>query len=166
MTEDSSAEIGLVLSFARHCMWRAVFVKRAIKRCKSFEEMVASLSPPAAAGSSSSEAIPEAWITGIGEFCAFLFPVLWGRRCLFRSLLILDWAHRRGIRPELNVGMQLGSDRDQGHCWLSRGDRLFCEAGGWPERYGALFHSGRGVSYWTALSEETLESNAAQRPAP
>jgi len=158
LAEDQIAGIKTVLSFIRHCWRRGSHVERTIRRSASFEEMLLCLSPLAADACRLAEKTPEGWIARSGECCAYFFPRMWRRRCLFRSLLVWDWARRSGISPTLNVGMQLGPDRDQGHCWLSVGDRPFCETGGWPSQYGILFHRGNDVQYWTSLITDAQDS--------
>ena len=151
--------IKAALSLFRHCWRRGTCVERTIRQSASFEEMLLCLSPLSAGTCHMAEKTPDAWIARTGECCAYFFPRMWRRRCLFRSLLVLDWARWSGISPTLNVGMQLGPDRDQGHCWLSIGDRPFCEPGGWPRRYGILFHRGNDVQYWTTLIHDAQDSD-------
>ena len=150
-----AVRLRVLLSFLVHCARRAVGVERAMVRLLAFDEMLSRLSPLARRASARAETIPEGWIASVAEFYAYLFPRVWRRRCLFRSLLILDWARRVGLNPTLNVGMRLAPDRDQGHCWLSLGNRAFCEpGGGWPGRYGSLFHSDANVRYWAAVVQD------------
>ena len=143
-------------SFLGHCLRRALFVRRTMLQFVSFDEMLSRISPIAEREPMRPTQIPEGWIVRAAEWCACLFPRLWRRRCLFRSLLVLDWARQLGIDPVLNVGMELGPRRDQGHCWLSIGNRPFCEAGGWPKRYGVLFHRSCGLRHWTSLTPNGL----------
>lgn len=158
VAEDRTAGVRVFLSFFRHCWRRGTYVERTIRQSASFEEMLLCMSPLAADTCHLAEKMPDGWIARTGEYCAYFFPRMWRRRCLFRSLLVLDWARRSGISPTLNVGMQLGPDRDQGHCWLSIGDRPFCESAGWPRQYGILFHRGNDVQYWTSLIPDAQDS--------
>jgi hypothetical protein len=121
-------------------------------RTLDFETMVQSLHATPGQPSAAPPALPERWMAGAAECCACLFPGLWRRRCLFRSLLIMDWAHQQGIAPTLNVGMRLAAATEQGHCWLSVGDRAFCESGGWPRDYTLPFHRGRNIAHWAILA--------------
>jgi hypothetical protein len=140
------------LRFLLHCCRRAVHIERIMVRHVSFDCLLLSLHPISQNPPKSTELVPERWIAMAAECCACLFPGIWRRRCLFRSLLILDWAHPLGIDPILNVGMRLAPDSEHGHCWLSLANRAFCEPEGWPGRYGTLFHSDRNVQYWTTLA--------------
>ena len=160
LAEDQKAGDRVVLSFIRHCWRRGIYVERTIRQSANFEEMLLRLSPLAAKTCHLAEKTPDGGIARIAECCAFIFPRMWRRRCLFRSLLVVDWAHRSGISPTLNVGMQLGPDWEQGHCWLSIGDRPFCESGGWPGRYGVLFHRGNDVQYWISLIPDAQGSKS------
>jgi len=143
----------VLVSLFKHCLCRAFFIQRTILQCVSFDEMLVRLSP-VAAREKVPVRIPEGLVFRTADLCAYLLPWLWRRRCLFRSLLVLDWARRLGIDPTLNVGMELGLRQDQGHCWLSIGGRAFCEPGGWPTRYGTLFHRGGSLQHWTSLAPD------------
>jgi hypothetical protein len=149
--------------FIVHCLRRAAYIERTIGRESSFEKMVWCLSPLAAQIRQEPGKTPEGWIARAAESCAYFFPRIWRRRCLFRSLLMLDWAHRLGVSPTLNVGMRLGPNRDQGHCWLSIGHTPFCEPAGWPEHYAVLFHRSGILQYWVSLASE---SHGRRTPAP
>jgi hypothetical protein len=142
----------VLLSFWGHCLKRAFFVQRTMLRFLSFDDMLSSISPPATSELTLPEEIPQESIVHTAEFFAYLFPWIWRRRCLFRCLLVLDWARQRGIDPTLNVGVELGKQRDQGHCWLSVDGKPFCEIGGWPQRYGELFYESRKIQHWTGLA--------------
>ena len=154
LPDEFAAKAGVGLSFLGHCLRRAFHIERILVQFMSFDEMLLHMSPVAAHNSMPPEKAPEGWIFRTAEFCACLFPRVWRRRCLFRSLLVLDWARQLGINPTLNVGMQLGRHHDQGHCWLSIGERPFCEPGGWPGRYGILFHRSSHVQYWTRFAPD------------
>jgi len=149
------------LSFLWHCLHRALLVRRLMLQIVSFDEMLFRLSPLAASQSTTPEQIPEGTIVILAELFSCLFPRLWRRRCLFRSLLILDWSRQHGIDPTLNVGVELGESRDQGHCWLSLDGRPFCESGGWPARYSVLFHQGRKIQHWTSLAPASPDTVAS-----
>ncbi len=139
----------VILRFLLHCWRRASFVGRTVARGAALEDMFDAMSSVSETGRP--VALPELAVTLAAELCAFAIPGVWRRRCLFRSLLLLDWAHRLGIRPRLNVGMQLGRSWDRGHCWLSLDEKPFCELRSRPNRYGSLFHRGGDISYWVQL---------------
>jgi len=143
------------VSFGWHAFRRAFYIQRLMRRFVGFEEMLVRLYP-LDANAVPPVAVPEDSVLRVAESCAYLFPGLWHRRCLFRSLLVLDWAHRIGIDPTLNIGMELGLAREQGHCWLSLGERAFCEPGGWPRRYRTLFYRASGLQHWTSLAPDDL----------
>lgn len=149
----------LFFIFIVHCARRAFSVQRAMGSGVSFEHMTGCLSPLSGCVPLQERELPEVCITRASHFCAYLFPKVWRRRCLFRSLLVLDWAHRSGIDPTLNVGMRLDSLGEQGHCWLSIGGRPFCESGGWPGRYDTLMHREKGLQYWVAVVPEPCGQN-------
>lgn len=151
--------INLLLLFVVHCARRARPIQRAMKKGASFECMMGYLSPLSGHGSLPEYELPEVYINRAGQFCAYLMPSVWRRRCLFRSLLILDWAHCLGIDPTFNVGMRLDPSGDQGHCWLSMGVRPFCESGGWPSQYDTLIHRDKGVQYWVTVVPDTDSQN-------
>jgi hypothetical protein len=154
LRDGFAARARIGLSFLGHCLRRAFHIERTMAQFVSFDEMLLHMSPLAAHNSMPPEKAPEGWIFRAAEFCACLFPGVWRRRCLFRSLLVLDWARQLGVNPTLNVGVQLGPHRDQGHCWLSIGERPFCEPAGWPARYGILFHRSSNVQYWTRFAPD------------
>lgn len=150
-----------LLSFAVHGLRRSLHVARTMRRFLAFDAMLLQLSPVAGRPYATPHSLDEAGVARIAECFAVCFPWLWKRRCLFRSLLVLDWARQRGLDPTLNVGMELGLHQDQGHCWLSLGDRPFCERIGWPGRYGALFHQSKDVHYWTSLAAGTIRGSVS-----
>jgi Transglutaminase-like superfamily len=94
--------------------------------------------------------IPERPVALAAECFAWLFPRIWRRRCLFRSLLILDWVRQFGLDPTLNVGMRFVALDARGHCWLSLDDHVFCGTEGWPGRHDVLlyFDKDKNVRYW------------------
>jgi hypothetical protein len=141
-----------------------VRIRRVIRGETSFEAMLERLYPVNSRASLPYELVPQWWFGFCADGCARLFPSMWRRRCLFRSLMILDWVHRIGIQPTLNVGMRLNPERDQGHCWLSIADRPFCEPGGYLRPYGTVFHSGRDVRYWVSLGAGLTSSSCAVAP--
>jgi len=119
-----------------------------------FEAMLKRLYPAAdGAVSLPCELVPQGWFGFCADACARLFPSLWKRRCLFCSLIILDWSRRFGIHPTLNVGMRLNPERDRGHCWLSFAGQPFCEMEKqvWPGE--EAFYSGPEVRYWVCVDD-------------
>jgi hypothetical protein len=154
----------LFIGFVFHCARRALTIRRVIRGETSFEAMLARLSPAGVQGALSYEQVPQRWFCFCADGCARLFPSMWKRRCLFRSLIILDWVRRIGLQTMLNVGMKLGPGRDQGHCWLSIADRPFCEPGGYLGPYGTVFHCGRDVRYWVCFGVGVTSSINADAP--
>lgn len=145
----------LFLDFAVHCLRRVGYIRRLIREEVGFEAMLERLPPVVEPGRSSSAIVPQQWIACCADGFARAFPSLWRRRCLFRSLIILDWAHRNGLCPMLNVGMRLQPGHDRGHCWLSLDNEVFCELGGRHQPNEASFHSGSGVRYWVTVAESS-----------
>jgi hypothetical protein len=144
----------VVLAFWGHCLRRALHIERTMRQFVGFDEMLLCMAPVAVQRPILLGRTTERWVTRAAGWCAYAFPGVWRRRCLFRSLLVLDWARGLGIDTTLNVGMELGVARDQGHCWLSIGDKAFCEPFGWPGRYGELFHRCGNLQYWTSLAPD------------
>lgn len=160
----SIARCTLLARFVSHCCRRATHIRRVMRGETSFEAMLERLYPVNDREALSCELIPQWWFRMCADCCACVFPSMWRRRCLFRSLMILDWVHGIGIHATLNVGMNLGPDRDQGHCWLAIADRPFCELGGCPQPPGTVFHSGRDVRYWVCLGADKSSSSSAAAP--
>jgi hypothetical protein len=161
---DFVARLKIFLPFLGHCRRRAAYIARTMAQMVSFDRMLLCLSPLAGHVSLQVENTPDVWMARAAECCAWLIPRVWRRRCLFRSLLVLDWAHRSGIDATLNVGMSLGPQSEQGHCWLSIGGRPFCEPRGWPGGYGVLFHQSGNLQYWASLAPdaEALAASGGQ----
>jgi hypothetical protein len=153
----------LFVSFISHCARRAIFVQRIMCRRSGFDEMLSCLTPIAAR--TDAQSVPERWIYVTADVFARMFPWLWRRRCLFRSLLVLDWAHGLGMDPTLNVGIKLGEHRAHGHCWLSIGGQPFCEPGGWPKLYRKLFYQDNRIQHWATLTQN-LDRVKNQEPKP
>jgi hypothetical protein len=148
--EEFAVRLRIVLLFLVHSCRRATWIESTMAHVLSFDEMLLRLSPVAARRLYPAESIPGRWVAATAELFACLFPRVWRRRCLFRSLLILDWAHRSGVHPTLNVGMHLESGRESGHCWLTVGNRPFCEPGDWSGRYGVLFYRRGDLQHWAS----------------
>jgi len=154
----------LLIRFVFHCHRRALHIRRVIRGETSFEAMLDRLYPVDGRVPLPYELVPQGWFRLCADWCARVFPSMWRRRCLFRSLMILDWAHRMGIHATLNVGMMLRTERDQGHCWLSIGERPFCELGDYLPPSGTVFHSGRDVCYWVCIGTGVSCSSCAVAP--
>jgi hypothetical protein len=152
----------VLVAFCGYAVRRAFFIQRTMTRLVSFEDMLMRLCPVERHTGRPPD-VPGGSIFRVADWCAYVFPWLWRRRCLFRSLLVLDWAHRMGIDPTLNVGMELGLNREQGHCWLSIGGEVFCEPGGWPARYRTLFYRGHRLQHWTSLAPEVAAAEGQKR---
>lgn len=162
----SIARCTLSIRFLSHCCRRAWYIRRVIREETSFEAMLERLYPAVDGRVPlSCNLIPQRWFGYCADRCACIFPSMWKRRCLFRCLMILDWAHRFGIHPTLNVGMRLKTERDSGHCWLSIADQPFCETEIQPWSCGTSFYSGPVVRYWVCMGEGATPSQHDVSPS-
>ena len=87
-------------------------------------------------------------IARIALFISSFHPSIWKRRCLFSSLLIMKWAHSKGLIPKLNIGMREGLKSMEGHAWLSLDGKPFCERSTLRENYPIRFSRSRKINYW------------------
>lgn len=141
----------LWVSFGWHAVCRASHVAAVIGEGGTVLQMMQRLSPavenPRQWMSQPCLEWALAWSAAV---FSWRFPSIYRRRCLFRSLLLLDWARGRSVQPTVNIGIFAEDRQTQGHCWLSFGLQVFCEPGGWPARYREPFGGDGGVANWFA----------------
>jgi len=152
-------------SFVRHCLRRAGEVRRVMAGESAIPQMavrLGALRPGCRPVELSAAA--QRRIAALAEACSWMHPSLWRRRCLFRSLIILDWARTMGLDPAMNIGMRFDGPSAQGHCWLSLNGACFCEARSWPGGYPIRFLGMPGATYWVGLKRAAPARG--ETPAP
>jgi hypothetical protein len=115
--------IPFLLSFVKHTALNLIRFQSIFNKSKDIPELLKRLKPansvarPVRIGPGGHRLVRR-W----ADAYLLLFPSAWRNPCLYSSLTILDWLHSQGIRPDLNVGLNVNDRPPRGHAWLSFDD--------------------------------------------
>lgn len=149
MKNNLYCKITAILSLFYYCTTNSFFIRKTIVSNNSISNMIDRLevkpNNPKLINLSQKWQKIYVYIVLLFSFC---MPKIKNRRCLFVSLLLLDWFRMKNIDPIINVGISNKRQEVAGHCWLSLMQKPFCELSTLSKNYKIVIGKTEEIIYW------------------